>query len=167
MKKSYRGFPIYGFIILGVFIVSHLFTSSMMTQRGVKIEAAQMYEYISQGTVDRVALQDDVVYAHLSSSTLPASALSADAYDFSAVVDGDTFVDTCRQLAAQKNGEMLENITPKEQYDILEMSKISGFANRMRGTGRPTKKERRDLDEFLGDDNFGTDLFFLDDEDED
>ena len=111
MKKSYRGFPIYGFIILGVFIVSHLFTSSMMTQRGVKIEAAQMYEYISQGTVDRVALQDDVVYAHLSSSTLPASALSADAYDFSAVVDGDTFVDTCRQLAAQKNGEMLENIT--------------------------------------------------------
>jgi ribosome-associated heat shock protein Hsp15 len=63
--------------------------------------------------------------------------------------------------------EMLENITPKEQYDILEMSKISGFANRMRGTGRPTKKERRDLDEFLGDESFGmSDLLFFDDDDE-
>ena len=71
------------------------------------------------------------------------------------------------RVGAKLVPEMLENITPKEQYDILEMSKISGFANRMRGTGRPTKKERRDLDEFLGDDNFGTDLFFLDDEDED
>jgi ribosome-associated heat shock protein Hsp15 len=59
---------------------------------------------------------------------------------------------------------MFENITPKEQYDILEMSKISSFAGRMRGTGRPTKKERRDLDEFLSDESFGADLFFLDDD---
>ena len=70
------------------------------------------------------------------------------------------------RVGAKLVPEMLENITPKEQYDILEMSKISGFANRMRGTGRPTKKERRDLDEFLGDNNFGADLFFLDDEDD-
>ena len=70
------------------------------------------------------------------------------------------------RVGAKLVPEMLENITSKEQYDILEMSKISGFANRMRGTGRPTKKERRDLDEFLGDDNFGADLFFFDDEDD-
>lgn len=61
--------------------------------------------------------------------------------------------------------EMLENITPKEQYDLLEMSKISGFANRMRGTGRPTKKERRDLDEFLNDDFFDADSLIYEDED--
>ena len=40
------------------------------------------------------------------------------------------------RVGAKLVPEMLENITPKEQYDILEMSKISGFANRMRGTGR-------------------------------
>lgn len=70
------------------------------------------------------------------------------------------------RVGAKLVPEMLENITPKEQYDILEMAKISGFANRMRGTGRPTKKERRDLDEFLGEDNFGSDFLFWDDEDE-
>ena len=45
----------------------------------------------------------------------------------------------------------MENITPQEQYEILEMSRISGFVGRMRGTGRPTKKERRDLDQFVED----------------
>ena len=72
------------------------------------------------------------------------------------------------RVGAKLVPEILENITPKEQYDILEMSKISGFANRMRGTGRPTKKERRDLDEFLGDESFGmSDLLFFDDDDDD
>lgn len=70
------------------------------------------------------------------------------------------------RVGAKLVPEMLENITPKEQYDILEMSRISGFANRMRGTGRPTKKERRDLDEFLGDDSFGNDYLFFDDEED-
>lgn len=43
-----------------------------------------------------------------------------------------------------------ENVTPKEQYELLEMSRISGFVDRARGTGRPTKKERRLLDAFIG-----------------
>ena len=46
---------------------------------------------------------------------------------------------------------ILENITPKEQYELLEMSKISGFVNRAKGTGRPTKKDRRSIDEFSQD----------------
>ena len=72
------------------------------------------------------------------------------------------------RVGAKLVPEMLENITPKEQYDILEMITISGFANRMRGTGRPTKKERRDLDEFLGDESFGmSNLLFFDDDDDD
>ncbi|MBQ5880384.1 MAG: RNA-binding S4 domain-containing protein, partial [Bacteroidaceae bacterium] len=44
--------------------------------------------------------------------------------------------------------EILENITAPEQYEILEMSRISGFVDRARGTGRPTKKDRRALDDF-------------------
>ncbi|MBO4444768.1 MAG: RNA-binding S4 domain-containing protein [Bacteroidaceae bacterium] len=58
------------------------------------------------------------------------------------------------RVGAKLVPEMLENLTPKEQYDILEMNRISGFVNRARGTGRPTKKDRRELDEFQADTPF-------------
>ena len=41
-----------------------------------------------------------------------------------------------------------KNVTTPDQYELLEMSKISGFIDRARGTGRPTKKDRRNLEEF-------------------
>ena len=53
-----------------------------------------------------------------------------------------------KRVGAKLIPEILENITAPEQYEILEMSKISGFVNRAKGTGRPTKKDRRSLDEF-------------------
>lgn len=52
------------------------------------------------------------------------------------------------RVGAKLVPEILENITAPEQYELLEMGKISGFVNRAKGTGRPTKKERRKLDEF-------------------
>ena len=58
------------------------------------------------------------------------------------------------RVGAKLVPELMENITTQEQYEILEMSKISGFIDRQRGTGRPTKKERRDLDSFV-DESFG------------
>ena len=33
----------------------------------------------------------------------------------------------------------LENVTTPDQYEILEMNRISGFVNRAKGLGRPTK----------------------------
>lgn len=53
-----------------------------------------------------------------------------------------------KRVGAKVLPEILENITAPEQYEILEMSKISGFVDRARGTGRPTKKDRRALDDF-------------------
>lgn len=53
------------------------------------------------------------------------------------------------RVGAKLVPELMENVTPQEQYNILEMSRMSGFIDRARGTGRPTKKERRDLDTFV------------------
>lgn len=52
------------------------------------------------------------------------------------------------RVGAKMVPEILENVTSQEQYELLEMSKISNFVGRAKGTGRPTKKERRDLDSF-------------------
>ena len=53
-----------------------------------------------------------------------------------------------KRVGAKLVPEVLENVTTPDQYELLEMSKISGFVNRAKGTGRPTKKDRRELEEF-------------------
>ncbi len=75
-----------------------------------------------------------------------------------------------RRVGAKLIPEILENVTAQDQYELLEMSKISGFVDRARGTGRPTKKDRRALDDFTSDTPmfFGDfDFDFDDSEDED
>ena len=53
------------------------------------------------------------------------------------------------RMGAKLVPEFLENITPQEQNDLLEMSRISGFVARSKGMGRPTKREGRDLKAFI------------------
>ena len=53
-----------------------------------------------------------------------------------------------KRVGAKMLPEIFDNITAPEQYELLEMSRISGFFNRARGTGRPTKKDRRAIDDF-------------------
>ena len=55
-----------------------------------------------------------------------------------------------RRVGAKLIPEVYENVTTPDQYELLEMNRISGFVDRARGTGRPTKKERRALDAFIG-----------------
>lgn len=73
-----------------------------------------------------------------------------------------------KRVGAKLVPDILENITTPEQYELLEMSRISGFIDRQRGTGRPTKKERRALDDFSDDavPLFLDDFSFLDDDEE-
>ena len=55
-----------------------------------------------------------------------------------------------QRVGAKLIPEIYENVTSPDQYELLEMNRISGFVDRARGTGRPTKKERRALDAFIG-----------------
>lgn len=72
-----------------------------------------------------------------------------------------------KRVGAKLLPDVLENITSAEQYELLEMSRISGFVDRARGTGRPTKKDRRALDEFADETPMFFDSDFSFDEDED
>lgn len=72
---------------------------------------------------------------------------------------------TQNRLGAKLVENYLENITPKSQYDILEMARISGFVDRRKGLGRPTKRDQRDLSRFK-EDSYTADEFFLDWEDD-
>ena len=66
-----------------------------------------------------------------------------------------------QRVGAKLIPEIYENVTTPDQYELLEMNRISGFVDRARGTGRPTKKERRALDAFIGP-SFENDSFFDD-----
>lgn len=72
------------------------------------------------------------------------------------------------RLGAKLVADYMENITPKSELDLLDIVRVSGFIDRRKGLGRPTKRESRDLAEFTSDLylDFDDDLDF-DDEDED
>ena len=73
------------------------------------------------------------------------------------------------RLGAKLVPEYLENLTPQSQYDLLEMSRISGFVDRSKGLGRPTKREGRELAKFREEtlDNFFLDWEDIEDEEND
>lgn len=71
---------------------------------------------------------------------------------------------TQNRLGAKLVPDYLENLTPQSQYELLEMTKISGFVDRRKGLGRPTKREGREMYRFKEDTY--ADTYFLDWEDD-
>ncbi len=51
-----------------------------------------------------------------------------------------------KRMSASLAVDFVEDITPQEQFDILNAVKTYGFEQRDRGVGRPTKKDRRDIE---------------------
>ena len=68
------------------------------------------------------------------------------------------------RVGAKLVPEYMENVTPKEQYDILELQRLSRFVDRAKGLGRPTKKDRRDMESFIEDMPAGMELFDWDED---
>lgn len=71
---------------------------------------------------------------------------------------------TENRMGAKLVPNYLENITAPEQYELLDMIRISGFVDRQKGLGRPTKREGRALREFteMTDDGFDFEFDFDD-----
>lgn len=55
---------------------------------------------------------------------------------------------TENRLGARLVPEYLEDITPADQLHLLDVVKISGFIDRRKGLGRPTKRDGREMARF-------------------
>lgn len=79
-----------------------------------------------------------------------------------------TYTYRIKQLAENRLGaklvpDYLQDITAPDQLELLELARLAGQTGRDRGTGRPTKKDRREIELFMSDD-YLDDIDFDDDE---
>ncbi len=63
------------------------------------------------------------------------------------------------RLGARLVPEYVRDMTEQSQYDILKMRRLQQNYYRAKGEGRPTKKDRRDIHEFMDDDEGDTFTF--------
>jgi ribosome-associated heat shock protein Hsp15 len=54
-----------------------------------------------------------------------------------------------KRMSAKLATGFVQDVTPPEELEILEMQKNRRWITRDRGTGRPTKKDRRDLEDLF------------------
>jgi len=70
------------------------------------------------------------------------------------------------RLGAKLVPDYMQDITSPDQLEILELARMAtASGTRDRGTGRPTKKDRRDIITFISDD-YDTDLDEIEDNDQ-
>lgn len=53
---------------------------------------------------------------------------------------------TDKRMSARLAADFVEDVTPQEQLDLLNAAKVWGFEYREKGSGRPTKRDRRMID---------------------
>ena len=52
------------------------------------------------------------------------------------------------RVAAKLVPDYMTDLTPQEEYERIQMVRQYGFERRDRGSGRPTKRDRREIEEF-------------------
>lgn len=66
------------------------------------------------------------------------------------------------RVGAKLVPDALEDCTPSDQLEMLRMARAGAFVSRDRGAGRPTKKERRDMEDFQAEQSL-CDVFDMED----
>lgn len=56
-----------------------------------------------------------------------------------------------RRVGAKLVAQYITDTTPQSELDKLELARLDTSGKRERGAGRPTKRDRREIENFLGD----------------
>ena len=72
---------------------------------------------------------------------------------------------SANRLGAKLVADYMQDLTTPDQLELLELARLAAQSGRDRGTGRPTKKDRRDIITFVSDD-YSMDLDEWDDEED-
>jgi len=59
---------------------------------------------------------------------------------------------SAKRMGAKLTPDFIKDITPEEELEILRITNLANQLNRPRGMGRPTKKDRRDIDHLFNSD---------------
>lgn len=55
-----------------------------------------------------------------------------------------------KRMSAKLAIDFVEDVTPQDQLDLLNATKSFGFEHRQKGSGRPTKQDRRKIEKIKG-----------------
>ncbi|MGQ1785502.1 MULTISPECIES: RNA-binding S4 domain-containing protein [unclassified Saccharicrinis] len=61
---------------------------------------------------------------------------------------------TGKRMGAKLVPDFMEEVTAKDQIELLELTRLANSMGRRKGLGRPTKKDRRDLDKMEEEDDW-------------
>jgi len=110
LKKSSKGFTGYVVILAVLVAVALLMNQGMGTANGKRIEYPALLEMIKNDQVERVAIRNNQLVGLVKGTTIPANQFPDQRFDFETTI-GDDFIDTVRQIQAQKDGKSIDEIS--------------------------------------------------------
>ena len=110
LKKSSRGWLSYVILLATFLIIATVLNSTISPTVSKRIEYPRLLEMIESGEVARVAIRDNSLVGLTKNTRVAAADFPDRAYDFETTI-GDDFIETARQMEAQKQGKSLEEIS--------------------------------------------------------
>ncbi len=119
MKKSSRGLMGYVIVIAAFLIIAILLNNSMGSEENKRIEYPQLLQMIENGEVGRVAIRGTSLVGLKTNTTVPSSYFPDRQYDFETTIGSD-FIETVRQMEANKQGKALDEVTVNDLSFTVE-----------------------------------------------
>ena len=110
MKKSSRGWLSYVILLATFLVIAMVLNNTISPTVSKRIEYPKLLEMIENGEVARVAIRDNSLVGLTKNTRVAAADVPDRAYDFETTI-GDDFIETARQMEAQKQGKSLEEIS--------------------------------------------------------